>query len=97
MQGKLSVKEFSILKEIDSKLVDSKLKVLSFCNNIDNDIYVFETTDSLVITNPNYIIKASIPIVRKNFKGFKLIETDWNLILIVITMDLNIKTYVISE
>lgn len=58
---------------------------------------MFETPDSLVITNLNYITKATIPITRDNFKGFKLIETEWDLLLIVITMDLRVKTYVISE
>lgn len=48
------------------------------------------------MTNPNYIIKQRIVIDRSTFIGYKLIETNIDLLLLIISST-DILTYVVSE
>ncbi|KAL4478574.1 hypothetical protein ABPG74_006809 [Tetrahymena malaccensis] len=99
----IELKNFQIFRAFDEEETcdDREIfedpKILKVFNCLLNQVYVFETENSLKITNLNYQIQDEVNIDRQNYIDFKIIETETLLMLIVIHKDFNIDSYVLAN
>ncbi|KAL4462714.1 hypothetical protein ABPG74_000544 [Tetrahymena malaccensis] len=73
------------------------LKIHKVFNCLKDEIYVFETDESLQITDQNYVIKQKIAIDRLRYKDFKIINNQKTVMIIVINQDCQIESYVLTN
>ncbi|KAL4462716.1 hypothetical protein ABPG74_000546 [Tetrahymena malaccensis] len=94
----VDLKTFQLLEKYNEEIVQVKnQKIHKVFNSLDDQIYVFETEDSLQITDQNFIIKQQIVIDRNKYKDFKIIDTQKTIMIIVVYQDFQIESYVITN
>ncbi|KAL4489355.1 hypothetical protein ABPG72_019010 [Tetrahymena utriculariae] len=99
----MELKNFQIFKQYDEeeqcddREIFQDPKICKVFNCLQNQVYVFETENSLKITNLNYQIQDEISIERDNYIDFKIIESQAVLMLIVVNKDFKIDSYIITN
>ncbi|EAR98910.2 hypothetical protein TTHERM_00257000 (macronuclear) [Tetrahymena thermophila SB210] len=94
----IEIKVFQLCKQINNEIVNvENLKIYKVFNCLSDKVYVFETEDSLKITDSNYRTKFEINFDRLQYQDFKIIDNQTTVMIIVIYQGCNIDSYVITN
>ncbi|KAL4505296.1 hypothetical protein ABPG72_016363 [Tetrahymena utriculariae] len=89
---------YTVSLDINGEMVKMEdLKIRKVFNCLSDKVKVFETDESLKITDSNYLIKFQVNIDRLKYQDFKIIDNQITVMIIVIYQGCNIESYVISN
>ncbi|KAL4505295.1 hypothetical protein ABPG72_016362 [Tetrahymena utriculariae] len=93
--NQIEIKNFQLYRLIDDEIKVENVSIHKVYNCLEDKVYVFETDDSLKITDSNYNIKYEVNIDRLKYIDFKIIDNQATVMIVVLYQGCNIESYAI--